>query len=196
MSQTFHTPWSPDQEWTEAMLDADDNWAALRSLFAGTSEPTSPVEGQPYWDSTANQFYIYDGSAWQAIPATGGGSAPMALLATVTGIDGTATGTTTLLTATGDTVIDKVVLRVTAIDTLTVNPEWGVGVAAGEDDVISPADFSIYTDLSATGQTMELRANAISRIVASAEVLKLGIDTAATAVTLTLTAYVFGTILS
>jgi len=59
------------------------------------------------------------------------------LLASIPGIDATADATTNLYTVpSGQTVVvTKVVLRVTAFDTLTVNPVIGVGIAAGEDDI-------------------------------------------------------------
>lgn len=195
MAQTYNEPLSPDQDWIESLLDIDENFAAYKSSFSGTSAPTSPVEGQHWRDTAISVWKGYNGSSWDTFSVSGTPSSPTVTITTVTGIDGTATGTTTLLTATADTIIDKVVLRVTAIDTLTVNPAWGCGVAAGEDDVVTPVDFSIFTDLSTVGQTMELRASAISRVVTSSQVLKLGIDTAATALTLTLTAIVWGTIL-
>ncbi len=118
------------------------------------------------------------------------------LLATVTGINGKTVGTTNLIaSATARTVIDRIDLEVTAVDTITANPNVGAGVAAGEDDVVSPTTegkLSLLTALATVGQIVSLRGSKISRVVEIGETLKLGIDTAAVGTTLTLTARVYG----
>lgn len=44
-----------------------DNDGALRH---GTSFPASPINGQPFWRTDQNKFYIYNGTTWQAITIT------------------------------------------------------------------------------------------------------------------------------
>jgi CDP-diglyceride synthetase len=113
------------------------------------------------------------------------------LLNTVSGIDATATATTNLYTVPGGqtVVVTKVVLRVTAIDTLTVDPVGGVGIAAGEQDIFFPQTI---TGLTAIGDTWTFDAAAQAVDASAAEIIKLGLDTLATATTLTLAADIFG----
>lgn len=113
------------------------------------------------------------------------------LLDSVSSIDATADSTTNLYTVpAGQTVvITKVVLRVTAIDTLSVNPIGGVGIAAGEDDIFSPLEI---TGLTAVGDCWVFDAQAKAVDASASEIIKLGLDTLATATTLTLACDIFG----
>lgn len=41
------------------------------------SSPSSPLEGQLYFDTTANAFFVYDGTNWHTLPEIyEGASAP------------------------------------------------------------------------------------------------------------------------
>lgn len=141
-----------------------------------------------------------------AVPATvaeggtGGATAEVArnnlgavgILSTTTGIDGKATGTTTLYTVPmGKTaVILGASIRVTTADTITVTGDAGIGVAAGEDDIFASTTI---TGLLATGLVWNFDNTGATRVaVAAAGVIKLGIDTGWTATTATLAVDLIG----
>lgn len=113
------------------------------------------------------------------------------LLNSVSGIDATADAITNLYTVPSEqtVVVTRVVLRVEAIDTLTVDPVGGVGIAAGEADIFAPLTI---TDLTAVGDTWTFAAEDKAIDASAAEIIKLGLDTLATATTLTLAAEIFG----
>ncbi len=106
-------------------------------------------------------------------------------LATVTGIDAKATGTTTLYTVpTGKTaVITGAVVRCTAATAITVAPTLGIGVAAGEDDIFAS---TALTGLTATTKEWTFVASGLMVNAAAAAAIKVGIDTAATGTSQTL----------
>jgi hypothetical protein len=86
MSQTFSTLQTTDTI-SAGRTIKNDNFAALRSSFSGTSAPTSPtpVEGQLFCKTDTNVLQIYTGSAWVTIIpdyTVGGGG----LIATTGGI--------------------------------------------------------------------------------------------------------------
>lgn len=113
------------------------------------------------------------------------------MLETVSGIDAKAAPPGALYTVPGGqtVVVTKVVWRVEAINALTVNPEVGIGIAAGESDIFAP---QIMSGLTAVGDTWTFDATAKSVDASAAEVIKFGFDTFATATTLTLAADIFG----
>lgn len=43
-----------------------DHFDACATLFVGASSPSSPEEGRPWYDSTNDLLYVYDGSTWRA----------------------------------------------------------------------------------------------------------------------------------
>ena len=49
-----------------------ENFLHLLENFSNTSQPTKPIEGQLWWDSTNGKLKVYNGTAFQ----TAGGSAP------------------------------------------------------------------------------------------------------------------------
>jgi hypothetical protein len=115
----------------------------------------------------------------------------ISLLSTTTSVSLTSTGTTTLYTVpSGKTaLVTSAVVIGTSVSGVTVAPAVGVGVGAGEDDVM---DSRTLIGLAANGSTNVLTAMAASRTVPSGGVLKLGVDTAATASSMTVTVMVFG----
>ena len=117
-------------------------------------------------------------------------AAPL-LLAEVTGINAKSTGTTTLYTVpSGSTVVIlEVVLRCTAATDITAPAEAGVGIAAGEDDIF--ASQPLY-GLTATGKQFTFPNGGLAATAQSDEVIKLGIDTAATGTSQTLDADIIG----
>jgi len=127
------------------------------------------VDGRPYGEAVAAPFR----------------------LASVDSIDAKATGTTTLYTVPAGTtiVVTEVVLRCTAAVAITVAAVAGVGVAGGEDDIFASQPL---TGLEAAGETFSFPAGGIGVVATAAEVIKLGIDTAATGTSQTLSADIFG----
>jgi hypothetical protein len=114
------------------------------------------------------------------------------LLSTTTAIDGTATGTTNLFTVpSGKTiVVTRAIVRLTSVATFTSAPIAGIGVAAGEDDIISPQSLS---GLNTTSEGYVFVVGDGSLALASAtDVIKLGIDTGAVAGTYTIAVDLFG----
>ena len=58
----------------------NDSCATLRSSFSGTSPPSSPVAGQPYFNTSTYAFSMYSGSSWYQIFTVGstyGGLLPL-----------------------------------------------------------------------------------------------------------------------
>ena len=112
-------------------------------------------------------------------------------IATVTSINLLAPGTTTLYTVpVGMTaIITEVILEVTSASAVTGNAALGVGIASGEDDIFTSEAAS---GLTAVGKIFSMPLRGASRTAPASSVVKLGVDTAATGTTLTVTAHVFG----
>ena len=108
---------------------------------------------------------------------------------TITGIDGTSTGTTNILTGAGGvtTFVTKVIVRLTAISGGAGNgryPKLGFGIAAGEDDIIAPV--KIQGVLVANQDIWEFNLEGKTINVPAASVMKLGIDNASNSTTYTI----------
>jgi hypothetical protein len=116
------------------------------------------------------------------------------ILSTTTGIDAKAVATTNLYTvpAGKSAIITNAVIRVTVADTITVVPTLGIGIAAGEDDII--ASTSLIA-LNATTKFWKFDVEGIAVVGAAAAVIKLGIDVGATATTMTITVDLIGYLL-
>lgn len=102
-----------------------------------------------------------------------------------TGIDAKATGTTTLFTVPSGKsfIVTRLVVRCTAATAITVGPTYGVGVAAGEDDIVASAAHTAFQ----VADTFVLQTPKDPAVVAaSTQAIKLGIDTAATGTSMTL----------
>jgi hypothetical protein len=69
MSQTFDVPLNTSDAMSALVSDISTALDTLRNNFAGPTVPTSPtpVEGQPWWDSTNNLFYVYNGGVWTPV---------------------------------------------------------------------------------------------------------------------------------
>jgi hypothetical protein len=115
----------------------------------------------------------------------------VALLATVSGIDGLVVAETDLYTVPqGKTVIPTMtLLRATVATAITSPPTAGVGIAAGADDVFAA---QILTGLLSTAKAWAWNAAGIVTPALSGEKIKLGIDAAAVGTTLTLEAQLYG----
>lgn len=112
-------------------------------------------------------------------------------LASIAGISLAAIGTTTLYTTpAGKTAIPLyIVLECTAAVSVTTPATAGVGVAAGEDDV---APSQKLTNFDTAGDVWTFILHAKGRTIPAASALKLGVDTAITGTSQTVTAHVFG----
>jgi hypothetical protein len=99
------------------------------------------------------------------------------VLSTTSGIDGKTVGTTNLHTVpTGKTaVIVGIAVRLTTATGLTGTMTAGVGVAAGEDDIIAP---TVMTGLNSTGENFKIFPNGISAEASAGQIIKFGIDVA------------------
>lgn len=115
-------------------------------------------------------------------------------LSTTGGIDATSTGATNLYTVpTGkQAIITRAVFRLTAESSATGNVAAGVGIAAGEDDIVASATL---TALDATGKVIASPPKAGAAIGAAAEVVKVGIDTAFSGGSATMAVDLFGYLL-
>ena len=56
--------YEPSYEIAFTELASENNFKCLRSNFSGTGVPSSPVEGQIYWNTTSKDFKYYNGTAW------------------------------------------------------------------------------------------------------------------------------------
>jgi hypothetical protein len=113
------------------------------------------------------------------------------LLSSIGSIDAKTVATTNLYTVpAGKTaIVTGCIVRCTAADTVTVVPSAGVGVAAGEDDIIGS---TALTGLNVAGLYYGFSIDGVATSVAAAGVIKLGIDVGATATTMTIAVDLFG----
>ena len=111
------------------------------------------------------------------------------LLSTTTGIDAKSTGTTNLFTASQTTIITKAIVRCTAASAITVGAAAGIGVAAGEDDIFSSETM---TGVHATTDAWYFVGGGKKVQVAASDIVKIGIDTAATGTSQTLAVDLWG----
>ena len=106
------------------------------------------------------------------------------ILSTVAGIDLKAVATTNLYTVpTGKVaIITEVLIRITTATALTITSTLGVGVAAGEADIMAS---TALVGLTLLGGVYRFSCEGTFVSVAAASVIKLGVDTGATATTAT-----------
>jgi hypothetical protein len=107
------------------------------------------------------------------------------LIASVDSIDAKVAAVTPLFTVpTGKKlVITEINVRVIAADTVTVSPTLGVGIAAGEDDIMPS---TLLSNLDVLDEVFKYETEGTFKIGKPADVVKLGIDTGATAITMTI----------
>ena len=112
-------------------------------------------------------------------------------LSVITGIDAKTVGTTNLYTVpSGKTaIITRAIVVPTAATSITQGPVAGIGVAAGEDDVFASTQL---TGLTGTTKIYAYSAIGTYTAAAATNIIKLGIDTAASGTSMTLTVYLFG----
>lgn len=89
----------------ELYLIIRNHFDACATFFAGSSSPSSPEEGRPWWDSSNDRAYIYTGSSWvdidynttiytEVVNARGNASSLDARLDVSLNEDGTLSGST------------------------------------------------------------------------------------------------------
>ncbi len=66
MSQTYALLLGTDKV-KDSRVPINDNFETLRSQFAGTAYPASPLEGQRFFNSSTHLEYVYNGSAWVSV---------------------------------------------------------------------------------------------------------------------------------
>lgn len=113
------------------------------------------------------------------------------LLSTTTGVNGKTVGTTTLYTVpTGKTaVITRAIVRCTAATSITVGAVGGIGIATGEDDIFASTSLTGVIDTSKAWVFDSLGSTTLG---VATNVIKLGIDSAATGTSQTLAVDLYG----
>lgn len=116
------------------------------------------------------------------------------ILSITTGIDAKTVAVTNLYTVpTGKrALVTEILFHVTAADTISVVPTLGVGIAAGEDDIMSS---QALTGLDAINEVFRFDPEGTYVTGAAAEVIDVGIDTGATATTMTIEVILIGFLL-
>ncbi len=116
------------------------------------------------------------------------------ILSTTTGIDAKSVATTALYTvpAAKTAIITGAVVRVTVAAAITVVPTLGIGRNATQDDIFASTTL---TGLDATTKVYVFDALGTFAVAAATEVVSLGIDTGATATTMTISIDLIGYIL-
>lgn len=132
-----------------------------------------------------------EGGGVVSVDSTGGG---IVVLATITGVDTKAQAATNIFLVPGGktAVILGFVARVESDTAITVGPEVGVGVAAGEDDVTPQ---QALTGLFATGEMFTVQPTGKSRTVATGLQIKFGVDVVATGTAQTIAVDLLGYLL-
>lgn len=116
------------------------------------------------------------------------------ILASVTGINGKSVATTNLLTVPSGSqaVITHVRIRLSTGTAVTGVPTVGVGIAAGEDDIM-PA--TALTGLDTGGESWAFAPSGVQPYAGPGAVIKLGVDVAAVGTTYTMAVEVLGYLL-
>jgi hypothetical protein len=157
-----------------------------------TTTPSNPPAGSnKLYFKSDDKLYKLDSSGTEAEVGSGSGGSGVTLLATITGIDATATGTTNLYTVPGSTkvFVTRVILELTTVTAISGTLVAGVGVAAGEDDIFASTSL---TGFDTTSEAWIFSGEAKIAKALATNIIKLGIDTAFSGTTATMTAYIFG----
>lgn len=158
----------------------NDNFAALRSLNAGTSAPSSPVEGMIYAKTDTNVVYCYTGGAWVAIipdyTAAGGGLLPLtggtmsgAIAMGSNQITGLAVGSASTDATTKGQVDARVLVGTVLIDGLSATANVPIGVVPQAGTV---SKVYLVSDTTTSGSGAGNRWDFNVRNVTQAENLK------------------------
>lgn len=124
-----------------------------------------------------------------------GGTIADNILSTTTGINALNTGTTALYTipAGQSAVITGAVVRVTAASGVVGVPTLGIGIAPGEDDIFSP---TILTGMTSTSKVFRFASIGTFAQGSAGNIIKVGIDSAGSASSLTISIDLIGYLIS
>lgn len=86
-------------------------------------------------------------------------------------------------------IITKVIYVMDTASAITIGPNVGIGVAAGEDDIIFP---QAITGFDASAEYFVLQNDGTSKVASAGDIIKVGIDTGATATTMLVDVYLLG----
>ena len=113
------------------------------------------------------------------------------LLARVTGIDFTIVAATNLYTVpTGrKCVVTSAIIRVTSANTISVAAQAGIGIAAGEDDILA---LVTLTELTAVDKAFRMSPTITFAVGSADNIIKLGVDIGAVATTMLCEVSLFG----
>jgi hypothetical protein len=113
------------------------------------------------------------------------------ILAQVTGIDAKSVAVTNLLTVPGGRkcVVTGAIVECTAATAITAPPSLGIGVAASEQDIFGSIAL---TGLTAAAKSWVFAASGLSIVNQAADIIKVGIDTAATGTAMTISVTLLG----
>lgn len=113
------------------------------------------------------------------------------ILSVVSPIDGKVVGSTDLFTVPAgyNVLVTEAIIRATASVSVTVPATAGIGIAPGENDIVSS---QILTNLISTGSSYTLDVGGIARIALPGEVIRLGIDIGAVGTSQTLEVFLMG----
>lgn len=162
-------------------IDATANAITINGTINGVSgySLTAQYQGVKIVTTTVS-------GAFYAVPFGPQATTTVSRLASVASISGTTTGVTSLYTvpAGRTAIITSANVRCTAANTVSAGPMLGIGVAAGEDDIYAATSLAA---LITVGQLYGFTTSGISVSAAAGSVIKVGIDTAATGTSQTLT---------
>jgi len=92
MSQTWTTDsYASGHVGQTDLANMENNFAALRSTFAGTSAPSSPTKGQIWYDTDDDLLKVWNGSGWYTFWDIGNNRAPEDLVVTASILDSNVT---------------------------------------------------------------------------------------------------------
>jgi hypothetical protein len=164
----------------------------VRKRLSGDAHPAVPAvdEAQDYTIMVNSRLSSYhqtrDGRRVQV--------GNIGILASVVGINAKTVGTTALLTvpASASAVVTRIIVRSTTATAVTAPPTLGVGVAAGEDDVMPS---TALTGLTVANKAWAFDPAGLMNVVTTGQVLNLGIDAGSTGTTHTIAVDVLGYLL-
>jgi hypothetical protein len=164
----------------------------VRKRLAGDAHPALPAVDE------VQDYTIMVGTRLSSFHQTRDGRrvqvGNIGILATVTGINAKTVAATTLLTvpASATAIVTGLIIRSTTATAITAPPTVGVGVAAGEDDVMPS---TALTGLTVANKAWAWMPAGLLNAVTAGQVLSLGVDAASTGTTHTVAVDVLGYLL-
>lgn len=168
-----------------------DNTDAVTSVF-GRTGPVVAVAGDYAASEVDNDSSVTGTTVKDALNnLLSGVTVSDSILSVTSAVDMKVVATTNLYTVPvgKSAMITKVIYKMNTASAITVGPNVGVGVAAGEDDIIYP---QAITGFDASGEYFVLQNDGTSRLATAGNIIKVGVDTGATATTMLVDIYLFG----